>query len=218
MNSYYSRYLKYKQKYKNKYILNGGMKEVEFEFYGIKIKADVPNDFLCSITNEIMEDPVATCDGYSYERSSITRWFTQRRSNPITNQLLANTNLIPNHTLSGVIIDLKEELYKKKMLELIQLAEQNNNIAQYELSITYSKFPPDMERSLYWLNRAAENHNEKAQRELIKIREKEERERLERERLERERLEKVRLEIERLEIDQKEREGRLRLQKEREEK
>ena len=113
MNSYY---LKYKN---SKFILNGGMKENEFELHGITLIADLPDNYFCPITSEIMENPVVTCDGYSYEKSSIIRWFTIKRTNPITNQLLENTNLIPNHTLKGVIIDLKEELYKKKMLELI---------------------------------------------------------------------------------------------------
>jgi hypothetical protein len=189
----------YQKKYKNdKFILNGGMKEVEFNCYGIILTVNIPNDCLCPITNEIMEDPVITCDGYSYERSSITRWFTIRNTNPISNQILLSTNLIPNHTLKGVIIDFKESIYKKKILELNQLAEQNNSNAQYELGIAYSKYPPDIERSLYWLNKASENHNEQAQHEIINIRERLEREKLDRERLERERLDRERLEIERL--------------------
>ena len=174
MNSYY---LKSKN---SKFILKGGMKENEFELHGIKLIADLPDNFFCPITSEIMENPVVTCDGYSYEKSSIIRWFTIKRTNPITNQLLENTNLIPNHTLKSIIIDFKEETYKKKILELIQLSEQNNVDAQYELGIAYSKYPPNLERSLYWLNKAAEQHHKQAQHKIIQIR-KEEEEKLERE-------------------------------------
>ena len=195
-----SHYLKYKKKYRNdKFILNGGMKEVEFELHGITLIAHLPDNFFCPITNEIMENPVITSDGYSYEKSSITRWFTIRHTNPISNQILPNTNLIPNHTLKSIITDFKESIYKRKILELNQLAEQNNVNAQYELGIAYSKYPPDLERSLYWLNKAAEQHHEQAQEKIIEIRGKDERDRLERERLVRERLERERLERERLE-------------------
>ena len=199
MNTYYLKYLKYKGKYNNnKFILNGGMKEVEFELHGTTLTVDMPNDFICPIIHEIMENPVVTCDGYSYERIAITQWLTIRRTNPVTNQPLVNINLIPNHSLRGAITDFKESVYAKKILELTQLAEQNNSNAQYELGVMYSKYP-DMEKSMYWLNKAVEQHHEQAQHEIIQIRERPERERLER--LERERLERERerLERERLE-------------------
>ena len=199
-----SHYLKYKKKYRNdKFILNGGMKEVEFELHGTMLTVDIPNDFICPISHEIMVDPVITCDGYSYEKIHITQWIRQRPANPLTNKPLLNTNLIPNHSLRGVITDFKESIYTKKLLELTQLAEQNNSNAQYELSVIYSKHPPDMQKSTYWLNKAVEQHHEQAQHEIIQINERLERESLERqERLERESLERESLErLESLEED-----------------
>ena len=194
MNEYYLKYLKYKNKYKNnKFILNGGMKEVEFELHGITLTVDMPNDFICPIIHEIMENPVVTCDGYSYERIAITHWLTIRRTNPVTNQPLVNINLIPNHSLRGAITDFKESIYAKKILELTQLAEQNNSNAQYELGVMYSKYP-DMEKSMHWLNKAVEQHHAQAQLKINQINERLERERLEREIEERERLEQVRFE------------------------
>jgi len=197
MNEYYLKYLKYKNKYKNnKFILNGGMKQVEFELHGTTLTVDMPNDFICPIIHEIMENPVVTCEGYSYERTAITHWLTIRRTNPVTNQALVNINLIPNHSLRGAITDFKESIYAKKILELTQLAEQNNSNAQYELGIMYSKYP-DMEKSMHWLNKAVEQHHAQAQLKINQINERLERERLEK--LERERLERERLERERLE-------------------
>jgi hypothetical protein len=199
-----SHYLKYKNKYKNsKFILNGGMKEVEFVLHGTMLTADIPNDFTCPISHEIMVDPVITSDGYSYERFHINQWIRQKPTNPLTNEPLLNVNLIPNHSLKGAIIDFTESIYTKKLLELTQLAEQNNSNAQYELGVMYSKYPPDMEKSMYWLNKAVEQHHEQAQHEIIQINERLERESLERqERLERESLERESLErLESLEED-----------------
>ena len=33
-----------------------------------------PNEFLCPITCELMEEPVTIADGHSYERVAIERW------------------------------------------------------------------------------------------------------------------------------------------------
>ena len=211
MNQYYLKYLKYKN---NKFILNGGMKQIEFELHGTTLTVDIPNNFLCPIIHKIIEDPVITCDGYSYERNAIIQWFTHSHTNPLTNVPLLNINLIPNHSLKGAITDFKESIYTKKILELTQLAQQNNSNAKYELGVMYSKYP-DIEKSMHWLNKAVEQHHEQAQHEIIQINERLERERPEKERLERERLERERLERERLERERLERLERERLERER---
>lgn len=36
---------------------------------------EIPEDFICPITNDIMKDPVRACDGKAYERDAITTWF-----------------------------------------------------------------------------------------------------------------------------------------------
>lgn len=66
--------------------------------------ADVPNEFLCPITHEVMKDPVIACDGYSYERTAIWGWLQSGKlTSPMTNKILTNTQLLPNHTLKMLI-------------------------------------------------------------------------------------------------------------------
>jgi WD40 repeat protein len=61
-------------------------------------------DFHCPITQETMRDPVVAADGFTYERSAITNWFSQgRRSSPSTNLPLPNTLLVPNKHLRTLI-------------------------------------------------------------------------------------------------------------------
>eukprot|EP00965_Chrysotila_dentata_P245230 6206430-Pleurochrysis_carterae.AAC.2 len=68
--------------------------------------SSTPTSFLCPISQAIMRDPVIALDGHSYERAHITRWFQAgRNSSPMTNMLLADTRLIPNHTLRNAIAD-----------------------------------------------------------------------------------------------------------------
>lgn len=64
---------------------------------------DCPHSYLCPISLTLMKDPVIACDGHSYEKESITKWFETHNTSPITNLPLANKMLIENHTLKGAI-------------------------------------------------------------------------------------------------------------------
>ena len=48
---------------------------------------------VCPITQEVMQDPVVTSDGHTYERTAIERWFETHSTSPVTNLLLADTHL-----------------------------------------------------------------------------------------------------------------------------
>jgi len=75
---------------------------------------EVPQEFTCCITEEIMEDPVCTCDGHSYERNSIMKWFEKSKTSPKTGLPLENTILIPNHSLKSQIQSFREKANKMK--------------------------------------------------------------------------------------------------------
>ena len=65
--------------------------------------AEVPEDFICPITAEIMTDPVSTADGFSYERAAITEWLRTKDTSPTTGATLESKKLIPNHSLRSII-------------------------------------------------------------------------------------------------------------------
>lgn len=49
---------------------------------------DVPMEWICPITSEILSDPVICEDGFTYERSAITTWFSRdKRTSPMTNMV-----------------------------------------------------------------------------------------------------------------------------------
>uniref|UniRef100_A0A8C4S159 WD repeat, SAM and U-box domain-containing protein 1 n=1 Tax=Erpetoichthys calabaricus TaxID=27687 RepID=A0A8C4S159_ERPCA len=65
---------------------------------------EIPEEFLCPITQEIMKDPVIASDGYSYERTAIESWInTKKHSSPMTNLQLKSTCMTPNRTLKMAI-------------------------------------------------------------------------------------------------------------------
>ena len=64
--------------------------------------------FFCPISMALMTDPVSTCDGYSYERSSIESWLKLRPSSPLTGALLPSDHLVPNLALRSAIQEWQE--------------------------------------------------------------------------------------------------------------
>ena len=68
-----------------------------------------PAAFMCCITSELMNDPVITSDGQSYERAAIERWLRGRHTSPRTNERLQSKRLIPNIALRQQIADFRNE-------------------------------------------------------------------------------------------------------------
>ncbi|GFO31808.1 WD repeat, sam and u-box domain-containing protein 1 [Plakobranchus ocellatus] len=65
--------------------------------------SNMPNEFLCPITQELMKDPVIAADGYTYDRPAILSWMQREQRSPLTNMELASTQLTPNRTLKMMI-------------------------------------------------------------------------------------------------------------------
>ena len=64
---------------------------------------EVPDDYICPITAEIMTDPVSTSDGFTYERAAITEWLRTKNTSPKTGAKLESTTLYPNHLVRSMI-------------------------------------------------------------------------------------------------------------------
>ncbi|CAB9514891.1 U-box domain-containing protein [Seminavis robusta] len=60
--------------------------------------------FFCSITGEVLRDPVIDHEGNTYERSAIMDWIQQHGDSPITRNPLSAQQLYDNITLFEVII------------------------------------------------------------------------------------------------------------------
>ncbi|KAG6385796.1 hypothetical protein SASPL_154677 [Salvia splendens] len=66
----------------------------------------IPTHFRCPISLELMKDPVSLSTGVTYDRESIDRWLdTGNTTCPVTNQVLRNSDQIPNHALRKMIQD-----------------------------------------------------------------------------------------------------------------
>jgi hypothetical protein len=64
---------------------------------------EVPEQFRCPISQELMEDPVTTSDGHTYERREIFRWLCTHDTSPLTGAPLPNKALTPAIALRQLI-------------------------------------------------------------------------------------------------------------------
>ncbi|PIN01215.1 Ubiquitin--protein ligase [Handroanthus impetiginosus] len=91
--------------------------------------AQLPDDFRCPISLEIMSDPVILSSGHTFDRASIQRWLDAgHRTCPITKLPLPDPpSLIPNHALRSLISNYtlvslpKPQSYPPNPQTLIQL-------------------------------------------------------------------------------------------------
>lgn len=64
---------------------------------------DIPEEYCCPITQDIMTDPVIAEDGHTYERKNITQWIEKNSTSPITRENISKDVLIVNRVLKGQI-------------------------------------------------------------------------------------------------------------------
>jgi hypothetical protein len=72
-----------------------------------KEEAPPPPEFMCPITLDLMQDPVAAPTGITYDRAAIESWLLAggQRACPVTHGELRAGDLVPNHTLRRLIQD-----------------------------------------------------------------------------------------------------------------
>ena len=69
---------------------------------------EIPNEFLCPITLEIMQEPVIASDGNTYERSAIIQYmnmYPDLARSPLNREVLERNLLIQNNNLLKMIED-----------------------------------------------------------------------------------------------------------------
>jgi hypothetical protein len=177
---------------------------------------NIPEEFICPITLEIMVDPVLCEDGHTYERKSIER--LTNSISPLTRQPIDKRKLIPNRALKECIQRFIEPL-NKEIRERDRLEKEKLEKEKKEREILErERFEKDrIERKKLDRERIEQERVEKERLEKEKReRERVEKERLEKERIEREKLEKERVERERVERERLDRERRERESIERE--
>jgi hypothetical protein len=82
-----------------------------------KLPDDIPSEFICPITTEIMSDPVMLTDGQVYEKKAIQKWLVAHNTSPLTKIIVDKNILIPCFPLRTLIQKFIDENKDKKTVE-----------------------------------------------------------------------------------------------------
>ena len=74
----------------------------------------VPDDFYCPISGDLMTDHVSERQGHTYERCNIIRWLQEKKSSPMTNLPLHESDLFDNLGLKKSIESIRAKLSEEQ--------------------------------------------------------------------------------------------------------
>ena len=83
----------------------------------------IPHHFFCPITQDVMNDPVKTVDGMTYDRPAIDRWLQSSDRSPLTGLPLASKALTPHAVLREQIA-----AFVAKHAHLVSPQPSSNNL------------------------------------------------------------------------------------------
>lgn len=92
-----------------------------------------PDNFVCPITQSIMQDPVIGDDGITYERSAITQWLSLNNTSPVTRQYMSS-HLISNLALRNTI----QDYLKQTSISTINQKSHTNTQKQSDVDFSYT--------------------------------------------------------------------------------
>merc|ERR1712228_365124 len=65
-----------------------------------KKRMEVPTEYECPITYNLMQDPVlVVTSGWTYDRKAITEWINEHGDDPMTKKKTSLEDLVPNRSL-----------------------------------------------------------------------------------------------------------------------
>ena len=74
-----------------------------------KRKADIPKYLLCDLTGELMENPVITSEGYTYEKEKLLEFISKNGAvDPVTKYKIDPAKAFPNISVKAATEDFLE--------------------------------------------------------------------------------------------------------------
>ena len=85
---------------------------------------NVPDDFYCPITGDLMNEPVLGKDGHSYEKSEILKWLSTNSTSPMTREPLTKDDLVDNLPLKRSIEAIRDRLKEEQLKIDARISEE----------------------------------------------------------------------------------------------
>ena len=70
---------------------------------------DIPSEYICPITQDIMKDPVFDNEGNTYDKQAVMKWLARNRTSPVSRKPLRIADLRPNIALKNLISSFNEK-------------------------------------------------------------------------------------------------------------
>ncbi|RYH14993.1 VWA domain-containing protein [archaeon] len=86
---------------------------------------EIPEEFICPITQTLMRDPYVDKDGNSYEKNAIMDWLRRNPISPITRNRMSINDVFPNRTLKSII-----ETFRQSNPDLCGPADSKDDVAE----------------------------------------------------------------------------------------
>ncbi|KAJ1401175.1 Zinc finger, RING/FYVE/PHD-type [Sesbania bispinosa] len=94
----------------------------------MSLTPNIPDEFRCPISLDLMRDPVIVSSGHTYDRNSIAQWINSgHHTCPKSGQRLIHTALIPNYALKSLVHQWCYENNVPVNEPTTSLSEGNNN-------------------------------------------------------------------------------------------
>ena len=93
----------------------------------------VPDDFYCPISGELMDNPVSSPKGHSYEKEYILKWLTKNKVSPLTKDYLDESLLYDNISMKRSISSIKNKLQADQLKIDSQVIEEDLNPIKLDL-------------------------------------------------------------------------------------
>jgi ribosomal protein S25 len=125
---------------------------------------EIPEEYICPVTQDIMVDPVIAQDGHTYERKNITEWVEKHGTSPITREPLSKDIIIPNRVLKSQIeqyLASKKDKKPSKPKAQKESKKTTKKKIRYLLVLTTLRPSPRTTRKLQllpWLNKLRMMH------------------------------------------------------------
>lgn len=116
---------------------------------------DIPEEYLCPITQDLMIDPVFTYDGQTYEREAIENWLINQKKNtsPLTGAVLPNTSVVPNYALRKAIeafIERNKAVFEQEFIQAVKEGQKDVVASLLKLRVSPNKVYQDGYTALHW--------------------------------------------------------------------
>jgi hypothetical protein len=80
-----------------------GLREGDTSPSSSRSDQEIPSDYICPITKQLMKEPVMAFDGHCYERKAIEDYLQSHQKSPVTGKKADFAIVFPNHRLRGEI-------------------------------------------------------------------------------------------------------------------